>query len=167
MSDIISFVGIGSNLGDPVGNCRRAVELISSINEVNVLQESSLYRTEPVGFSGQDWFINCVIEAGTALSAHSLLEALQQIESSMGRAREARWGPRTIDLDILFYGRDIVEDDELVIPHPELHKRRFVLAPLCEIVPNFIHPVFGISVKEILDSLEDKSEVEVIKRPAT
>ena len=167
MSGIVSFVGIGSNLGDPVGNCLRAVELISSLNEVNVLQKSSLYRTEPVGFSEQDWFVNCVVEIRTELSPHFLLKALQQIESGKGRTRETKWGPRTIDLDILFFGRDVMEDDKLVIPHPELYKRRFVLVPLCEIAPYFIHPVFGISVKEILESLEDKSEVEVIKRPVT
>ena len=167
MSDIVGFVGIGSNLGNPTGNCLRAVELISSLNEVKVLQRSSLYRTEPVGFSEQDWFINCVIEIRTTLSVYFLLKILQQIEDDMGRIRTAKWGPRTVDMDILFYGQDIVEDERLVIPHPELHKRRFVLAPLCEIAPYFVHPAFGISVEELLNSLQDRSEVVVIKHSAS
>jgi len=162
VSDIVGFVGIGSNLGNPVVNCLRAIELVSSLDKVKLIQKSSLYRTEPVGFSGQDWFVNCVIEIRTVLPVYSMLNALQQIESSMDRIRVEKWGPRTIDLDILLYGQDILEDDELVIPHPELHKRRFVLAPLCEIAPYFVHPTFGISVKELLDGLQDKSEVEVV-----
>ncbi|MDO9529509.1 MAG: 2-amino-4-hydroxy-6-hydroxymethyldihydropteridine diphosphokinase [Syntrophales bacterium] len=162
MSDIIGFVGIGSNLGNPIGNCLRAVELISSLNEVEVLQRSSLYRTEPVGFSEQCPFVNCVIEAKTTLSAHFFLKSLHQIEDDMGRVRTEKWGPRTVDLDILLYGQNTIGDETLIIPHPELHKRRFVLVPLCEIAPDFVHPAFGISVKELLDSLQDRSGVELI-----
>ena len=162
MSDIVSFVGIGSNLGDPIGNCLRAVELISSLSEVEVLRMSSLYRTDPVGFSEQDPFVNCVIEVKITLSAHFFLKSLQQIENDMGRIRTEKWGPRTVDLDILLYGQNTIEDETLTIPHPELHKRRFVLVPLCEIVPDVVHPAFGVSVKELLDSLEDKSRVELI-----
>ena len=164
MRGIVSLVGIGSNLGNPVGNCLRAIEIVSSLDRVKLIQKSSLYRTEPVGFSGQEWFVNSVIEIKTVLSARSLLKALQQIESSMGRIRGAKWGSRTIDLDILFYNQNIVENDELVIPHPELHKRRFVLVPLCEITPYFVHPVFGVSVKELLNGLRDKSKVVMIKQ---
>lgn len=164
MSDIVSFVGIGSNLGNPVGNCLKAIELISSLSKLKVPQRSSLYKTEPVGFPEQNWFVNCVIETSTTLSAHSLLKTLQQIEDSMGRVRETKWGPRIIDLDILLYGHDIVEDDQLVIPHPELHKRRFVLVPLCEIAPYFVHPVFETPIKELLDGLGDKSEIAVLNK---
>ncbi len=162
MRGIVSFVGVGSNLGNPIGNCLRVVELISSLGEVKVLRRSSLYRTEPVGFSEQDPFVNCVIEARTTFSAHFLLKSLRQIENDMGRIRAEKWGPRTIDLDILFYGQNIISDETLLIPHPELHKRRFVLVPLCEIAPDFIHPAFGVSVKELLDGLEDRSGVKII-----
>lgn len=162
MRGIVSFVGVGSNLGNPIGNCLRAVELISSLGEVEVIRRSSLYRTEPSGFSEQDPFINCVIEARTTLSAHFFLKSLQQIENDMGRIRAERWGPRTIDLDILLYGQKIISDKALLIPHPELHKRRFVLVPLCEIATDFIHPAFGVSVKELLDGLDDRSGVEII-----
>ncbi len=162
MPGIVSFVCIGSNLGNPIGNCLRAVELISSLDDVDVLQRSSLYRTEPVGFSEQDPFVNCVIEARTTLSAHFFLKSLQQIENDMGRIRAEKWGPRTIDLDILLYGQNTIGDETLLIPHPELHKRRFVLVPLCEIAPDFVHPAFGVSVKELLDGLDDRSGVEII-----
>jgi 2-amino-4-hydroxy-6-hydroxymethyldihydropteridine diphosphokinase len=162
LSGIVSFVGIGSNLGNPIGNCLWAVERISFLDEVEVLQRSSLYRTEPVGFSEQDPFVNCVIEAKTNLSAHFFLKSLQQIENDMGRVREEKWGPRTIDLDILFYGDLTIGDETLLIPHPELHKRRFTLVPLCEIAPYFIHPAFGVSVRELLDGLKDESSVELI-----
>jgi 2-amino-4-hydroxy-6-hydroxymethyldihydropteridine diphosphokinase len=162
LQGIVSFVGVGSNLGNPIGNCLRAVELISFLGEVEVIQRSSLYRTEPVGFSEQDPFINCVIEARTTFSAHLFLKSLQQIENDMGRIRAEKWGPRTIDLDILFYGDLTIGDETLLIPHPELHKRRFVLVPLCEIAPDFVHPVFGASVKELLDGLKAESSVELI-----
>jgi 2-amino-4-hydroxy-6-hydroxymethyldihydropteridine diphosphokinase len=155
-------VGIGSNLGNSIGNCLRVVELISFLDDVEVLQRSSLYRTEPVGFSEQDPFINCVIGAKTTLSAHVFLKSLQRIENEMGRIRAEKWGPRTIDLDILFYGDLTIGDGTLLIPHPELHKRRFVLVPLCEIAPDFVHPVFGVSVKELLGDLKDESSVELI-----
>lgn len=164
---IISFVGIGSNLGSPVNNCFRAIELMSSFNGVNVLQRSSLYRTEPVGLLEQEWFVNCVAKVATVLSAHSLLRVFQKIESNMGRKRTIRKGARTIDMDILFYGHNVVQEDALMIPHPELHKRRFVLTPLCEIAPNFVHPVCGVSVMELLSSLEDKSEVVKLDQSAS
>lgn len=167
MRSVISFLGIGSNLSTPVNNCLRAIESISSIKGINVIQWSSLYRTEPVGFSKQEWFVNGVVKVSTILSPHSLLRALQEIEYSMGRRRTAKWGPRTIDIDILFYGNDIVKDDKLTIPHPEVDKRRFVITPLCEIAPYFIHPVLGASVRELLNRLMDKSEVVMIKKPVS
>ena len=162
MQGVVSFVCIGSNLGNPIGNCLRAIESISSLDDVEVLQRSSLYRTEPVGFPEQDPFVNCVIGAKTTLSAHFFLKSLQRIEDDMGRIRAEKWGPRTIDLDILFYGDLTIGDETLLIPHPELHKRRFVLVPLCEIAPDFIHPAFGVSVSELLDGLKDESSVELI-----
>jgi 2-amino-4-hydroxy-6-hydroxymethyldihydropteridine pyrophosphokinase len=140
---------------------------MSSLNGVNVLQRSSLYRTEPVGLLEQEWFVNCVTKVATVLSSHSLLRVFQQIESNMGRKRTIRKGSRTIDMDILFYGHNVVEENGLMIPHPELHKRRFVLTPLCEIAPNFVHPVCGVSVKELLNSLEDKSEVVKLDQSAS
>ncbi len=158
---VVAFLGIGSNLGDPVLNCRVALGWLDQ--RTTVLRRSSLYRSEPVGFRDQQWFVNCVLEIRTDLAPHGLLDIVQGIEEKMGRVRKERWGPRTIDIDILFYGQLVVNDDDLRIPHPELHKRRFVLAPLEEIAPYWVHPVFGISVKGLLGRLQDFSAVERIE----
>lgn len=154
-------MGIGSNKGNPVRHCLDSIEYISSLEDVKVLRKSSLYRTEPVGFKEQDWFINCVAEIKTQQTPHTLLQMLQQIEDRMGRMRNKKWGPRIIDLDILLYGQEIVVDENLYIPHPELHLRRFVLVPLNEIASYAIHPMFGVSIKGLLDRLEDFSRVEL------
>jgi len=165
--EVVAFVGIGSNLGDPVAHCREAVERMDRSGVVRVLRKSSLYRTEPIrspeGPVNQPWFVNGVAEVRTFLEAHALLEFLQEIENRMGRIRNQKWGPRTIDLDILFYDQAIIQDEALHVPHPELHKRRFVLEPLNEIGSYMIHPLYGISVKGLLERLTDRGIVERIE----
>ena len=156
---VITFIGVGSNLDDPAARCAEALCLISQVSGIKVLRQSSLYRAEPVGFEKQDWFINAVVEIRTVLNPHELLKALQRIEDTMGRVRGPKWGPRIIDLDILLYGQETVEEDGLVIPHPHLHRRRFVLEPLCEIASYVIHPVFGVSVRGLMERLDDESRV--------
>lgn len=155
----ICFIGIGSNLGDPLSNCLDAIATLISLEQISLTQQSSFYKTEPVGFRDQDWFVNGVVEVKTAYSPRSLLETLKVIEYEMGRRAGEKWGPRVIDLDILFYGQEIINEKDLIIPHPELHKRRFVLIPLNEIAPYVIHPAFGVSVQGLLGRLEDTSEV--------
>jgi 2-amino-4-hydroxy-6-hydroxymethyldihydropteridine diphosphokinase len=156
---VVSFIGVGSNMDDPAARCGEALYCLSQVSGIKVLRQSSFYRTEPVGFENQDWFINAVAEIRTVLTPHELLRAMQQIEDMMGRVRGSRWGPRVIDLDVLLYGQDVVENDELVIPHPELHKRRFILEPLCEIASYAIHPVFGVSCRGLMERLDDDSRV--------
>ncbi len=155
---VIAYLGIGSNLGHPVMQCRRAVERISAL-DIAVLRKSSLYQTEPVGYLEQDWFVNAAVEIRTTLRPRSLLDALQELEKSLGRVRTVKGGPRSIDIDILLYDREIIDEEGLSIPHPELHRRRFVLVPLAEIASYVIHPVFGISVRGLLDRLEDTKKV--------
>ncbi|MBP8984577.1 MAG: 2-amino-4-hydroxy-6-hydroxymethyldihydropteridine diphosphokinase [Syntrophobacterales bacterium] len=138
--------------------CRRAVERISAL-DIAVLRKSSLYQTEPVGYLGQDWFVNAAVEIRTTLRPRSLLGSLQELEKSLGRVRTVKGGPRSIDIDILLYDREIIDEEGLSIPHPELHRRRFVLVPLAEIASYVIHPVFGISVRGLLDRLEDTKKV--------
>jgi 2-amino-4-hydroxy-6-hydroxymethyldihydropteridine diphosphokinase len=157
---IIAFIGIGSNLRDPAVQCRDAFRRIGAIPEIRLLRRSSLYRTEPVGLQDQDWFTNAVAEIRTGLPPRKLFEALKEIESKMGRTDGPRWGPRVIDLDLLLYGQEVVAEEGLIIPHPEMHRRRFVLEPLCEVASYAIHPAFGVSVRGLLDRLTDPSLVE-------
>ncbi len=159
---VIAYVGIGSNLGDPVKNCRDAVRELSSLKNIQVLRRSSLYRTEPVGDTPQDWFVNGVLEIRTTFTAQQLLKALQWVEHALGRERAGKWGPRVIDLDILMFGQEIVGMEALAVPHPEFHKRRFVLVPMNEIAPYVIHPLYGVSMKGLLDRLDDKHAVDRI-----
>ncbi len=160
---VIAFVGIGSNLDDPAARCVEALCLLSQAKGVKVLRQSSLYRTEPFGFPEQDWFINLVAEIRTVLNPLELLKALQGIEGAMGRIKGLKWGPRIIDLDILLYGQDVIDEEGLLIPHPDLHRRRFVLEPLSEIASYVIHPVYGISVRGLVERLDDNSRVYLLR----
>jgi 2-amino-4-hydroxy-6-hydroxymethyldihydropteridine diphosphokinase len=160
---VISYLGIGSNVGNPLQQCRDALREIASLKNVQVLRCSSLYRTEPVGNTNQDWFVNGVLEVRTNFTAPQLLKALQWVEQTLGRVSTEKWGPRTIDIDILLYGQEIIGIGDLVIPHPEMHKRRFVLVPMNEIAPYVIHPLYGVSMKGLLDRLEDDLAVEQIE----
>ena len=162
-SGAISFIGLGSNMGKPLDRCREGIEYLTAVKGTQVLRRSSFYRTEPVGFLDQEWFINDVIEIRTSLTSQELLEELQAIERQMGRQKPVKWGPRVIDLDILLYGQEVMQTDSLVLPHPELHKRRFVLEPLYEIAPYMIHPAFGVSVAGLMKRLSDDNKVEKIR----
>jgi 2-amino-4-hydroxy-6-hydroxymethyldihydropteridine diphosphokinase len=158
---IIAFIGIGSNRGKPADACRDAVRNLSETPGVRLLRVSSLYRTEPVGFRDQAWFINAVAEIRTLLPPRRLFEALRGIERRMGRTKGAKWGPRLIDLDLLLYGQEVVAEEDLIIPHPELHRRRFVLVPLCELASYVIHPAFGVSAHGLMNRLTDTGRVEL------
>ena len=157
---VIAFIGIGSNRGKPADECREALRRLADTPGIKFLRSSSLYRTEPVGFMDQAWFINAVAEIRTVLSSRMLFETVKEIERRMGRTEGTKWGPRVIDLDLLFYGQEVVTENDLVIPHPELHRRGFVLVPLCEIASYAIHPAFGISARGLMDRLTDPCCVE-------
>lgn len=159
------IIGIGSNLGERTLNCKKALEGISGFS--NIARVSSFYETEPVGMEDQPSFINCVVEVETELSPHGLLDSLKAVENNLGRERKEKWGPRTIDLDIIFYGNEIINDPDLKIPHPEAHVRRFVLEPLAEIAPEHIDPVLKLSVTELLSRLHDPKIVVKLDRPST
>ena len=163
MNGIICYIGIGSNLGNALKNCQHAVESLSLTAGVEITRVSPFYKTEPVGIENQNMFINAVVEIRTVLSARNLFQALQSIEKDMGRDREVKGGPRIIDLDLLFYGQEVIQDADLIVPHPEIQRRRFVLEPICEIASYLIHPDFGVSMRGLKDRLSDNKMVEMIK----
>jgi len=156
----IAYIGIGSNLGDKVGQCEKAITEILKADHNKLLAKSSFFKTRPLGYTTQDWFINAVIKIETELKPLQLLRALKGIESQLGREGTFRWGPRTIDLDILFFDERQVRTQELQIPHPLLHERQFVLIPLAEIDRDLIHPVLKKSIGELLDDMKEDQGVK-------
>jgi 2-amino-4-hydroxy-6-hydroxymethyldihydropteridine diphosphokinase len=156
------FIGFGSNLGDRVDLCDRAVTLMSLLPNSRLLAVSSLYETEPVddaGAPGDGWFLNGVVQIETALTPQSLHTVCWEVEKSLGRDPEHRIGPRTMDLDLLFYRNLAIQEAGLTIPHPRLHLRRFVLEPLVELEPDLLHPVLKQTVSALLARLDDPHRV--------
>jgi len=155
------YLGIGSNLGDRKVNLRNAVEKAEELTG-KIVKVSSVYETEPWGFSSDDQFLNMVVKIKTSLKPSELLERLLMVESLMGRLREGKkYSSRIIDIDILFYGKQVVRTEVLEIPHPELYKRKFVLVPLAEIAPDLVHPVFKKSISELLQECSDESKIRL------
>ena len=148
-----AFVGIGSNLGDREGNFRQAVELLSAEDGVDVVAVSEIRETDPVGPVEQGPFLNGAVRIETDLAPRELLERLLAVEERLGRVRRERWGPRTIDLDLLLYGDDIVDEPGLTVPHPRLHERRFALEPLSDLAPSLEIPGKG-PISTLLAELE-------------
>jgi len=159
------YIGIGSNLGDRRANTAEAIERITKIPDTKVMRASSLYESEPLG-NAKTWFVNSVIEIDTELGAEPLLKRLKAIEEAMGRKRVKgkRWGSRIIDLDILLSENEVVDKRTLKVPHPEMHKRRFVLMPLAELAPHVVHPGLGQSVSALLATLKDDKRVMLMPR---
>lgn len=156
----IAYIGIGSNIGDKLNNCKKAISEILRVDHHKLLAKSSLFKTQPVGYTSQDWFVNGVIKIETDLEAPELLHSLKTIESQMGRSESFRWGPRTIDLDILFFDTIEIQTEDLQIPHPLIQNRRFVLVPLVEIDRNLTHPVLKKTIQELLTNLREDQGVE-------
>jgi 2-amino-4-hydroxy-6-hydroxymethyldihydropteridine diphosphokinase len=156
------FIGFGSNAGDRQELCDRAVALMNLLPLSQVTGVSSYYETEPVdpeGRLGESWFYNGVVRLETSLSPKGLLGILQETERGLGRDEANRHGPRTMDFDILLFGQHHIEQPGLTVPHPRLHHRRFVLEPLVEVDPAFIHPTLHRSMNQLLASLEDTRRV--------
>ncbi len=143
------YLSLGSNLGDRQQTIISAIEQLADHAAIANVIVSNLYITKPFGLANQRDYINCAVRLETSLSPKELLADIQHIELSLGRKREIKWGPRTIDIDILFYGDYIIQELDLIIPHPEMHKRAFVLKPLAELCPDLIHAVLKRTVRSL------------------
>ncbi len=148
------YLGLGSNLGDKLEFITKAIKQISRLKSVEITRTSSLITTAPYGKTDQPDFLNCVIELDTDLMPEDLLNKCLHIENQLGRIRKEKWGPRTIDIDILLYEDKIINSDMLVLPHPQLHKREFVLTSLNELCPDLVHPILNKKIKDIFMELK-------------
>ena len=157
------YLSLGSNLGDRIGNLRKAFEMLSAA-KLEIRRVSCLYKTEPVDFRPQAWFVNCVVEAGTDLMPLQLLRACQSVERALGRRPGICKRPRPIDIDILLYESVVVRSALLVIPHQRMAGRRFVLIPLREIAPHLRHPVTQQTIPQMLSALTDASQVVRLRK---
>jgi 2-amino-4-hydroxy-6-hydroxymethyldihydropteridine diphosphokinase len=155
------YIGLGSNLGDRVGNLREAGQRLGAV--VKIEKASQLYVAAPMGYVRDDAFVNAVIRGTTTLKPMELLEMMQAIEAAMGRRPGVQYGPRPIDLDLLFYDVVQMETRKLTIPHPRIPQRAFVLKPLAEIAPEFMHPVLYYTISQLLQDAEDVDQVQIFQ----
>jgi len=155
------YVSLGSNLGDRLQYLKGAIGRIEEAEKISIKKLSAVYETQPVGYENQGWFLNLVLEVETSLDPLSLLDHLLSIEDQLGRKREEKWGPRSIDVDILLYNNQVVDSERLTIPHPRMHKRKFVLILLAQIAPQLLHPLLKKSMSELIENCEDKSVVKL------
>lgn len=158
---MIVYIGLGSNQGDRVGALQQALRLLQDNDQIRVLSASSFYETEPVGFKEQEWFVNAAVAIDTTLPPEELLTVCQEIERVLGRVRDPKNpnGPRTIDIDILFYDDLVLNEPDLILPHPRIHERACVLVPLLEVNSRMVHPIFKKTIEQLHTDLEEPEEV--------
>jgi len=157
----IAYISVGSNLGDKLANCQRGIKALCESGTSRVIARSRIYATEPVDYEDQDWFINTMVKFETAHDPYQLLDQIEIIQRAAGRLKDpVRFGPRILDMDIILYDDRIIDSERLVVPHPRMHKRRFVLKPICDIDPFIIHPVLKKEMRFLLELLgDDKQKV--------
>ena len=155
----LAYISVGSNLGHKLENCRNGIAALMDSTDIRLIDQSPIYRTEPVDYQDQDWFVNYVVKIETDLDPLSLLNFLKSIEHAAGRVRHTiRFGPRILDLDIILYDDVVLDDSNLTIPHPRMHKRRFVLKPICDIDPDINHPVLQQTMFFLLENLGEEGQ---------
>lgn len=161
MSSSIAYISVGSNLGERADNCQQGIATLADLDGVELLTQSRLFLTEPENYEDQDWFVNAMAKIETTLAPMELLKQLKAIEVAAGRIEpKIRYGPRILDLDIIFYGDIIIDSEGLQIPHPRMHKRQFVLRPFCDIDPGIMHPVLKKTVQQLSDALLSTTDME-------
>ncbi|MDC3417905.1 2-amino-4-hydroxy-6-hydroxymethyldihydropteridine diphosphokinase [Aquibacillus salsiterrae] len=157
------YIALGSNILPRYTYLQKATLLLSKNNQITIEKQSSIYETEPVGYMEQSNFLNMVVEISTSLKPTELLDYCQKIEIELGRKREIKWGPRTIDLDILLYNQETIQTEQLTVPHPRMHERAFVLVPLCDLNPEFKIPLVNKAVIDVLDEVPQQQIEGVVK----
>ncbi|MGN1387164.1 MAG: 2-amino-4-hydroxy-6-hydroxymethyldihydropteridine diphosphokinase [Bacillus sp. (in: firmicutes)] len=160
----VAYISLGSNMDDRLSYLKGAIEELHKDEHISINKISSIYETDPVGYTNQGNFLNIVVKLETDYEAEQLLQKCLQIELELGRERKIRWGPRTIDLDILLYNQDNIETDDLSVPHPRMHERAFVIIPLLEIEPNIELPAMELPLQKVLEHIPDKEGVRLWKR---
>ncbi|MDI6687758.1 MAG: 2-amino-4-hydroxy-6-hydroxymethyldihydropteridine diphosphokinase [Desulfobacterales bacterium] len=156
----IAYISIGSNIGNKLENCKNSIALLAESKTSIIRSRSSFYITEPVDYINQDWFVNLVVKIETILDPFRLLDKLKSVQSNAGSNHNTeRFGPRILDLDIIMYDDFVINSTELIIPHPRMHKRRFVLKPICDIAPHIVHPVLKKDMQCLLDSLGNNGQM--------
>jgi len=154
-----AYISVGSNIGDKLLNCQKGISALTESDKSIIIGQSNFYKTEPVDYTDQDWFVNSVVKIETTLDPFQLLYALKTIEKNAGRAEDRiRYGPRILDLDIIFYDDIIINSSNLIIPHYRMHKRRFILKPVCDINSKLVHPVLKMDMQYFLNNLDDKEQ---------
>lgn len=157
------FLGLGSNIDDRVTHINTATSLIKGCNEIKIVKSSLIYETEPWGIRNQNAFCNQVLMLESSLLPEDLLTFIKNVEIKTGRTQREKWHEREIDVDILFYGSEIISKEKFSLPHKEIQNRKFVLVPMCEIAQEFMHPVLNKSMKQLLTETKDVSEVKLYK----
>ena len=158
----IVYLSLGSNIGDRVGYVQQATSLLGACENINIVSTSSFYETEPWGMESENWFVNAVIQITTTLEPEQLLAECQRIENQLGRKRadkNVEYSDRTIDIDIIFYDNIIINTPTLTIPHKHFHRRVFMLIPMLEIAPDFVHPFFGKTVENLYEAIDEPEMV--------
>ena len=159
----LAYISVGSNMGNRLQNCREGITALTRSSESRIMAQSRIYTTEPVDYEDQDWFINMVVKLETTNDPFELLENIKSVQRAAGRKRDViRFGPRVLDLDIIFFDDLVLDSNRLVVPHPRMHQRRFVLKPICDIDPTIVHPVLKKDMQSLLDGL-GKDEQKVIE----
>lgn len=153
------FVSVGANVGNKIKNCRAGIDLIDGLENCRVEKCSPFYINAPVGFDEQDWFVNGALKIETGFGPQRLLKELQAIQAAVGCQKKAvRFGPRRLDLDIILMGDRVIQSEDLTVPHPRMHQRRFVLQPICDIDPDCMHPVMKTDLRTLLKRLENDGQ---------